>query len=442
MIEFDLSLEILTEVMEKKVPFADALKNKFFSNPALRPHRNVVAGLVGCEIRHHILFEYLLKDIEGLTEEEKRYVELALANDYFFHRFAREEIDTIVAEKLGAEKMEKIQPLLDNSANPEEFVPLSVKRNSQLYFSLRYNIPDWALRIFRHYPHYPILKTLKKFGRPAANCVRVRDVVKAEELIATGEFSTSNTEGILNYVGKVALRKNEAYRQGKLFSEKELTKILIDTHHVSEPGEILLYNGNHDSSLEKELIENYGSSIGLNIAVPQTDDRPDVVKLIKEKELKNVNFFSAPDPMAMEAAISRQQDLVIAAPNSTNFDLVPTAPDYLLNFNRDAMDALFAQEKAVLEGASKYVEVGGKLLYVIYTISMKEGAQTVAAFLKEHPEFEMVEDRQHFPFESHQTAAYVAVMVKKENELTVAPPLNELSSLQPSASAGATASAE
>ena len=442
MTEFDLSLEILTEVMEKKVPFADALKNKFFSNPALRPHRNVVAGLVGCEIRHHILFEYLLKDIEGLTEEEKRYVEMALANDYFFHRFAREEIDTIVAEKLGAEKMEKIQPLLDNSANPEEFVPLSVKRNSQLYFSLRYNIPDWALRIFRHYPHYPILKTLKKFGRPAANCVRVRDVVKAEELIATGEFSASNTEGILNYVGKVALRKNEAYRQGKLFSEKELTKILIDTHHVSEPGEVLLYNGNPDSSLEKELIENYGSSIGLNIAVPQTDDRPDVVKLIKEKELKNVNFFSAPDPMAMEAAISRQQDLVIAAPNSTNFDLVPTAPDYLLNFNRDAMDALFAQEKAVLEGAAKYVEVGGKLLYVIYTISMKEGAQTVAAFLKEHPEFEMVEDRQHFPFESHQTAAYVAVMVKKENELTVAPPLNELSSLQPSASAGATASAE
>ena len=441
MTEFDLSLEILTEVMEKKTPFADALKAKFFTNPALRPHRTIVAGLVGCEIRHHILFEYLLKDIEGLTNEEKYYVELAMANDYFFHRFERDQIDPIVAEKLGAEKMEKVQPILDNCANPEEFVPTSVKRNSQLYFSLRYNIPDWALRIFRHYPHYPVLKTLKKFGRPAANCVRVRDVLNVGDLISSGEFTATNTQGILNYVGKVALRKNEAYRTGKMFSEKELTKILIDTHRIAEPGEVLLYNGNADSSLEKELIENYGGEIGLNLAVPQADAKVDVTKLIKEKDLRNVNFFSAPDPMAMDAAISRQQDLVIAAPNSTNFDLVPTAPDYLINFDRDSMDGLFAQEKAVLEGASKYVEVGGKLIYLIYTISMKEGSQTIAAFLQQHPDFELVEERQHFPFEAHQTAAYVAVMVKKENELTVAPPLNELSAIKPAAvSASASAS--
>jgi hypothetical protein len=44
----------------------------------------------------------------------------------------------------------------------------------------------------------------------------------------------------------------------------------------------------------------------------------EVTRAIKEKGLHNVNFFSAPDPLSMEASISRMQDLVIAAPDSTN----------------------------------------------------------------------------------------------------------------------------
>ena len=441
MIEIDLSMDILAEVFDKKVPFAQALKDKFFNNPNLRQYRNVVAGLTGCEIRHHLLFLFLLSDIEGLEENERRLVSLALANDYFFHRFPQEEFDAELEKIIGPEKKALVQPLLDNSSNTEEFVPLSVKRSSAQYLSLRYNIPDWTLRIFRHFPRLPIIKTLKRFGRPAVNSVRVREGVSANDLIATGEFEQTNTPGILNYVGKTALRKNPAFREYKVFPEKEFTKILIDENKVEEPCEILLYNGSNDSSLERELLETYGPRIGLNIAVPDVDKKVDVTKAIKEKNLHNVNFFSAPDPSSMDAAISRQQDLVIVAPESTAFDLVPTAPDYLLNFDRDRMDGIFEQEKAVLEGASKYVEVGGKLIYVIYTISMKEATSTIGAFLQAHPEFELLQEKQHFPYEFHQTAAYVAILTKKEKELTIAPPLGELSSMKANNSASASASA-
>lgn len=440
MIEFDLSMEILADVYDKKVPFAQALRDKFFTNPTIRPHRNFVAGLTGCEIRHHLLFEFLLKDIEGLEEADRRAVYLTLANDYFFHRFTAEEFDAELEKRIGAEKKALVQPILDNSANPEEYVPLSVKRSSAQYLSLRYNIPDWTLRIFRHYPRVPILKTLKRFCRPAANAVRVKEGVSATDLIATGEFEQTKTPDILNYVGKIALRKCDAFKEGKIFSEKELTKILLDAHKVSEPCEVLLYNGANDSSLERELIETYGSRIGLNLATPDVDAKVDVTKAIKEKGLHNVNFFSAPDPMEMQAAISRMQDLVIAAPESTAFDLVPTSPDYLLNFPKEKMDAVFEKEKAVLEGASKYVEVGGQLIYLIYTISMKESSQTIASFLQAHPDFALVEEKQYFPFESHQTAAYIAVLSKKEKELTIAAPLGELSSLQNQAVSGASAS--
>ena len=182
--------------------------------------------------------------------------------------------------------------------------------------------------------------------------------------------------------------------------------------------------------MEKELIESYGSSLGMNIAVPEVDARPDVTSLIKEKGLRNVNFFSAPDPQSMQAAISSQQDLVIVAPNSSNFDLAPTSPDYLLNFSRDTLTGLIENQKKVLEGCSKYVEVGGRLLYLVYTLNMKEGPEIIANFIKQHEDFTIISEHQYLPYESHQTTAYLAVLEKKEKELSIAPALNEIASTQ------------
>ena len=136
--------------------------------------------------------------------------------------------------------------------------------------------------------------------------------------------------------------------------------------------------------------------------------------MIRRDNLKNVNFFEA-NPDSFESAISRPQDLVIAAPNSSNFDLVREEPDFLLHFRKDEMDALFKQEKDVLENASKFVSEGGTLIYMIYTISKKEGHQTIASFLASHPEFQLVSDRQAFPFEEMDTAMYYAVLRKDSN---------------------------
>lgn len=429
--QFDLSLEILNEVLDQKKPFASALKDKFQNDVEIRPLRADVAGLVGCELRHHLLFVYLLKDIEGLEEKEKRVISLALANDYFYRHFAVEEIEAAAKEHVSAEKLALAKPLFDVIPNPEEYIPTSIPRSSTQYLSLRYNTPEWVLKIFQHFGYGDCFKTLKKFSRPVLTTVRVRESeIAVEEVLKNPDFSLTAVPSILSYQGKTPLRKVPAFQEGKLFLERPLTKALIDEHHIEEPSEILLYNGNEDSSLEKEIIENYGSTIGINLATPNTDKKLDVSKLIKAKKLKNVNFFSAPDPLSMEVSISRMQDLVIAAPDSTNFELIPTSPDYLINFDRDKMDGLFLQETNVLEGAAKYVEVGGTLIYLVYTISKKEGPTKISEFLKIHPEFTLVSQKQHFPFEDNMTAAYVAVLTKGEKELTIAPPLHDLSALK------------
>ncbi len=425
--EFDLALEILNSILDEKVSFGDALKEKFQKDAALRPLRPSVSGLVGCELRHHLLFTYIIDGIEKnlpegqtpLTESERRYLALVMGNDFFFRHIDAKIADAAWKETLDDQsKYDRFAEFLAKSSTTADIIPESVSRSSDEYLSLRYNVPAWALKIWKHYGYGNLYKTLRKFARPEPLYVRVRsNLLSEEEALSNPDFVKTSVPGILFYKGKTPLRKNDWLKEGKIFLERPLTKSIFDEFPASEPGEVLLYNGNPDSSLEKELIERYDSTIGLNLAVPDADKKVDVKKMVKDLGLHNVNLFSCPDPLSMEAAISQKQSVVFCSPNSTGFDRVRSTPDFLLSYDKDAMDSIIEGEKNALYGCAKFVENNGLLIYMIYTISKKEGHLMVASFLQEHAEFKLESEKQHFPFEESDTAMYVAVLRRKENEL-------------------------
>jgi hypothetical protein len=277
-----------------------------------------------------------------------------------------------------------------------------------------------------HFGYSNTYRTLREFARPATYSLRARSNFDRGSL-PEGDLVATEIEGIYAYKGKTPLRKIEAYREGKLYDEKPFVKWIVDQNKVEEPAEIFLYDGSASESFSKELIETYGASIGMNIACPNLDAKFGVTKLIKEKELHNVNFFAAPDVESMDAAISHPQDLAIVVPDATNFDLIPYTPDYLLHFNKDGMDALFESQRKALNSVAKYVALNGRLVYVIPTISRKEGSNLVKTFLRYHPEFALVEEKQHFPFDSLRSAFYYAVLVKQGETVAIDPPISELS---------------
>ena len=63
---------------------------------------------------------------------------------------------------------------------------------------------------------------------------------------------------------------------------------------------------------------------------------------------------------------------------------------------------------------------------MIYTISKKEGHQTIFDFMANHPEFQFVEERQYFPYEEGETALYYAVLHKDSNVAKTSAPLSEI----------------
>jgi len=435
--ELELAKKALDDVIDEKTPFNEALRKIFQADPAIREYRPIAAALLGCELRHHLLFMEVLSRIEGLSEDDRRYASLALADLYFVRRIPKDAIVSALSETLGAEKTSALQELIEKSDRQDSLIPAEYQanRSSNKYLSLRFNTPEWVLKIWQHYGYGNTYKVLKKNIRPGLETVRARLSKGTPEEILGGnpDFSPSAVPGIYVYNGKTPLRKVQAYHDGLLFSERMATKAILDEYKVEHPSELLAYVGKGHSSILKELLETYGHSIGMNLAVPDAELFGDVAAMIRKDALKNVNFFAA-EPDSLASAVSRPVELAIAAPESSHFDMVREEPDYLLHFDREGMDAILAQEKAVLEGVSNYVAAGGTLLYMVHTISKKEGHRTIDAFLSSHPEYTLLKEEQRFPFDALDTAVYFAALRKTGEEKALGVPFDPAALSVPSES--------
>lgn len=410
--ELDLALSILNDDLDKDIYFADALRKVFTENVDLRPLRADVAGLLGCELRHHLLFTYLLNPFTELSVEEKRIVMLGLANNYFYRHFDGNTMIEAVKEKIGEEHFQMVQPLFDKVGQVDSFIPEHIEKHSNLYLSLRYNIPEWTLKIFQKEGNGAAYRTVRALSKPYVNYVRATRKIDPASL---GEdFAVTTIPDIFMYRGKIPLRKNEDYRMGKLFDERPYVKMIYDLMKVGDCENVLLYSSQIYPEWEKELLESMSIHSNINIAVSDLNAKSSIQADIRKRNLKNVNLFEAPNPDEMLSAISKPCELVVVAPQCSFFDRIASSPDYLLHFNRETMNPIYAKQPQALMGCAKHVGIGGRLVYVLPTISQKEGHRVVAEFLRTNPEFSLDTEKQLLPSEELGVCFYYAILYKGE----------------------------
>ncbi|NTV09977.1 MAG: RsmB/NOP family class I SAM-dependent RNA methyltransferase, partial [Zoogloea sp.] len=65
-------------------------------------------------------------------------------------------------------------------------------------------------------------------------------------------------------------------------------------------------------------------------------------------------------------------------------------PDLKWRQSPEALAELTAKQAAILEGASRLVKVGGRLVYATCSVLPEENEAIVSAFLAAHPEFRLV----------------------------------------------------
>ncbi len=409
--ELTLAQEGLIRIIRDDISFKKAQNILFPHNSPDRKYIGNVSSLLGCELRHHLLFGQLLKEANAILDiEEEMLVRLALANHFFLKRFNEDEIKNIVKESLKEKYSSQIDNLLSYSGPIAEIVKLD--HSDIEYVSIRFNTPSWLIKMWnKHYGRGLSFKTLKANSLPMKNFVRLSSKDKIE--LDESKFIKSDITDIYEYVGKEPLRKLEQYQNGEMFQLRPVIKDILDRYYDPLMNECTLYSGDDDSVIHEFYTRSLGKC-GINLVVPDLSKRAEVMRFIRLNNIKNINFFMANDPIAYQTGISHQQEMVFLFPSSSSFSKIQLYPDYLLHFKRESLDALIKKQKEVIVDLSKYVLPGGLLIYMVDTLNKKESSSIVTNFLLDNPDFSLLEEQQLFAFDDN-TTLYYAVMKRKDN---------------------------
>ena len=411
--QFQISKNMLLKIVNGDMTFAVALKNTFRKKDADPIIRSNVHALVGCELRHQLMFDNLLsRFFEDVDFEKTINLRFALSNKLYLRRFSTDELLTLAKKDLPADKIDALINYIDST---NEIIPSSLDKASPEFLELRYNTPAWVVRMWqKQYGKGVVFKTLKANYRPSVQCIRVntRELSTDEFVAKHPDFSKSPIPDMLVYQGRGKPQNIDEFKSGKLFQMRMATKFVLDELDLDPLKGIAVYT-EVPNNIYLDLITRFGKDVSLDLVINHQGCYYETRRNIQEKGFTHIYTYESAYS-GLITCLSKKVHTLICMPKSTTFDFLRSTPDYFLRVKQEQLDEIIATELASLEECANFVEEGGELVYMIPTLSRKESNNLVANFLVKHKDFQLVEERQFFPFEIYDSCLYFARLKKVE----------------------------
>ena len=410
---FEISKSILLKLVNEDVPFAVALKSTFKKNNVDSLTKSNVAALVGCELRHHYIFDNLIhRFFEDAEFEKTVYLRFALANGLFLKRFPEKDIIALAESDLDKETIYK---LYDFVKSTNEIIPNELDKASPEYLSLRYNTPAWVIRMWqKQYGKGCVFKTLKVNYRQSIPSIRVNEKnIDVDDFLAKHpDFSKAPVDNMIIYQGRGSPKGLPEFESGDLYFMKMATKYILDSLDLDILKGIAIYS-EVPNNIYLDLLTRFGIDTKADIVINNTSCYFETKRNLEKIKEHHIFLYEA-EYTSLLTCLSKKVHTMICLPKSTTFDLLRSTPDYFLRIKQEKLDEIILNETNVLLECSKYVENGGELVYMVPTLSRKESDSVIAKFLVDNKDFELVEERQFFPFEVYDSCLYSARLKKVE----------------------------
>ena len=414
--EFEVSKIILLKLVNNEMPFTIALKSTFKKVNVSSLERSNITALVGCELRHHYLFDNLIERYFDVQEFEKTvYLRFALANQLFLKRFDGAKILALAEQDLDKDK---IKALFDFVKSTDQIIPNELDKASPEFLALRYNTPAWVIRMWqKQYGKGAIFKTLKVNYRPSVPSLRINEkkINRDEFLAKHPDYSASPIDNMIIYQGRNSPKQLEEYDTYDIFFMKMATKYVLDNLELDPLKGIGVFS-EVPNNIYLDLLTRFGSTLKLDYVINHSSCFIETKRNLEKMGNPPHVFLYESNASGLIACLSNKVHTFIAMPKSTTFDLLRSTPDYFLRIKQSQLDEIIALETAALEESSKFVEKGGELVYMVPTLNRKESNNIIANFLVNHKEYQLEEERQFFPFEVYDSCLYFARMKKVEEE--------------------------
>ncbi len=113
-----------------------------------------------------------------------------------------------------------------------------------------------------------------------------------------------------------------------------------------------------------------------------------------------------------EGAASGTFDAILLDVPCTNTGVIRRRPDARWRFTPERLDDAARQQKAILDDATKLVAPVGRIVYSTCSLEPEENEEQLRAWLAQHADFRLAEERRLFPPDSQTDGAYAALLVR------------------------------
>ena len=411
---FEAASLALNNILLKEIPFQIALKDVLEKNEISKESRSLVTGLVGCELRHHLLFRTLLKEKYGYSkEEEEKYIPiyLLLANELFYHRFDFNQI-VLNASKMTGIPAKELTPYIEELKKNPKIIPSNIQEGSLEYLSLRFNTPLWLVKMWdKQYGRSLTFKVLKGNSKTSKiTCGVNTSNCSKEKLIESNNFAPSKVDNCLIYQGKEVLRSTDYSKHHSVYLEKMPYIDIINKLECDPFSKVAIFSG-YSNNLLLDYIFLKQPQSKIDVIVPEFRDYKTLENDVKQFRLKNIQLYDA-KANVIESCISEPVDVFFLLARNTNFENFNRMPDYFLQCKNQKLDPLINEQIYSLDEAHGCLNVGGQLLYMVPTLNKKETTLLIKDFLLRHQDMSLIEERHYLPFEEGESLMYYVKMLK------------------------------
>ena len=411
--DFEHAYNVLKKVVNENTSFNLAVTSELKTEKRKidNSYKASINSVCGCVLRHYCVFKEIVnREYENLEEDKFLLISLGLANNLFAHKFNDDELIKFI-EKESA--LENVKDFILSHSDNTKLIPEDIEFGSRKYFSLRYNIPMWIVNMWEKNCGYVLSKKLYR----SLNKKDFSSMVRINNNNIDDEAFFNKYTDLLPFEEKgVAFVKEGNLKHHPCLEDDALLyplgyKFMCDSIDIDAFRGIAFYSGcpNH---LLKELYLRIGKELKMDYLVSDHKDYFEAHKFVKKFGLNNLAIFETKCD-AMTSCISAPVHTMFVCPRNTNLNNLIEKPDYFLRIKQEDLDSLINEQKEALENASKHVEDNGYLIYFLPTVCRNETRTVVRKFLKEHPEFIFVNEKQLFPFDLYKSMLYFAILKKE-----------------------------
>lgn len=419
MLELTLAQSTLEKILYEHIGFTEALSSTLDASSLSGQQLALVRSLSSCTLHHYrLLHHHVERYFPSLTISQKLLIMIVVGNTIFIKRIHEQTIFTFLTDYLFKleQSSETIQTFIEASRAGQPLIDPELKPNTPEYLELKFNTPLWLIKMWiKHFGFSSTLKILMTNNRQVVQACRVNTLkISTDDLIKQYPvFHRGPVENTVVFDGRGPLKKHPAFQQQLVFTQRfAITEVMNQINFDNVHGELLIVETRPQALyLEVPLVTE--GRLKLNVATNSIERKQAMNKALQDFEIKNVRVFES-TPEQLISHVSQPQDMVLVVPQCSKFDLIRSLPDFFAQFHQDQLDALIHEQMQSLVSASQFVEDGGLLFYGVNTLNQKEGAWLIKDFVHRHTDFQLVFEKQFFPYEKWNTALYVAALRKRK----------------------------